>query len=110
MRIIYCAFECYSELIPYVWLALEYAYLILLQVVALFLAFKMRKVKIKVLNNSKLVAAVIYVTSIVMVALIIVTFTLDTYIVLAEAMFSAGLITATTIFLAFIFVPKVLIH
>lgn len=90
------------------WLALEYCYLIVLQVIALFLAFKTRKVKVKALNDSKSVAAIIYVTSIVIVALIIVTFTLDTYIVIAEAMFSAGLILATTMFLVFSFIPKVI--
>ena len=95
-------------MVPSMWLALEYGYLIILQIIALFMAFKTRKVKIKLLNDSKSVATIIYITSIDIVALIIITFALDTYTVLVEAMFSAGLIIATTTFLAFSFVPKVL--
>ncbi len=83
-------------------------YLISLQVAAVILAFKTRKVKIKVLNDSKYVAAIIYITSMVVVALIVITFALDSYIVVTEVLFSGGLILATTTFLGFIFIPKVL--
>lgn len=107
ITIIFCAWECYSKSVPFVWLALEYTYLIVLQVLALVLAFKTRKVKIKALNDSKSVTAIIYVSSIIIVALIIITFALDSYIVVSEAMFSAGLLIATTTFLVFSFVPKV---
>lgn len=87
-------------------MALEYLYLFLLQVAAVVLAFKTRNVKIKELNDSKSVAAIIYVTSIVMAALMIITFASDGYIVVAEALFSGGLMLATTVFLGLTFIPK----
>ena len=103
----YCAWECYAQSPPFIWLALEYVYLIILQVVALILAFMTRKVKIKALNDAKFVVAIIYVTSIVMVALIIITFALDSFVVVTEILFSGGIMLATTVFISFIFVPKV---
>ena len=81
--------------------------MILLQVAAIILAFMTRKVKIKALNDSKYVAAIIYITSMVVVGLIVTTFALDSFIVVAEIMFSGGLMLATTVFVGLIFIPKV---
>lgn len=107
ISIAYCAWECYNNLTPFIWLALEYVYLGLLQVIAVILAFNTRKVKIKVLNDSKSVAVIIYTTSVVLVALVIVSFALDSFIVVTEVLFSGGILLATTVFVGFIFVPKV---
>ena len=79
----------------------------LLQVAAVILAFITRRVKIKVLNDSKSVAVIIYTTSVVLVALVIISFTLDSYVVVQEILFSGGIMLATTVILVFIFVPKV---
>ena len=81
----------------------------MLQVAAVILAFKTRKVKIKALNDSKYVAAIIYITSTVIVARII-AFALDYYIITTEVLFSGGLMLATTVFLGFIFIPKVSVY
>ena len=107
ISIVYCAWECYNTLTPFIWLALEYVYLGLLQVIAVILAFNTRKVKIKVLNDSKAVAVIIYTSSVVLVALVIVSFALDSFIVVTEVLFSGGILLATTVFVGFIFVPKV---
>ena len=104
----YCAWECYNSPLPFIWLALEYGYMGLLQIAAVILAFTTRRVKIKVLNDSKSVAVIIYTTSVVLVALVIISFTLDSYIVVTEILFSGGIMLATTVFLAFIFIPKVI--
>jgi gamma-aminobutyric acid type B receptor len=88
---------------------MEYSYLFLLQAVAVVFAFKTRKVKIKELNDSKSVAAIIYINSIVMVCLMVVTFASDGYIVTAEVLFSGGIMLATSVFLGLTFVPKVII-
>jgi len=109
ISIVYCAWECYNNLTPFIWLALEYVYLGLLQVIAVILAFNTRKVKIKVLNDSKSVAVIIYTTSVVLVALVIVSFALDSFIVVTEVLFSGGILLATTVFVGFIFVPKMVI-
>lgn len=89
---------------------MEYAYLFLLQAAAVILAFKTRKVKIKELNDSKSVAAIIYITSIVMASLMIITFASDGYIVVAETLFSGGIMLATAVFLGLTFVPKVTVY
>ena len=57
----YCAFYCDLFI---------FAYLALLQIVGLVLAFQTRKVKITALNDSTFVAAVVYISSIVLVALV----------------------------------------
>ena len=63
--------------------------------------------KIKALNDSKFVAAVIYVTSIVLLLMVVVTFALSRYRNVAEVVFSGALMLGTTAFLCLMFVPKV---
>ena len=78
----------------------------LLHFAAVILAFTTRRVKIKVLNDSKSVAVIIHTTSVTLVALVIISFTLDSYIVVVqEILFSGGILLATTVFLTFIFIP-----
>ena len=76
----------------------------LLHVAAVILAFTTRRVNIKVLNHSKSVAVIIYTISVMLVALVILSFTLDSYIVVVQE-----ILLATTVFLTFIFNPKVII-
>ena len=71
------------------------------------LAFQTRKVKIPGLKDSKFVAAVVYISSIVLVALALVTFALRTYINISSGIRVAGIFTMTTMILVLIFVPKV---
>ena len=66
-----------------------------------------RKVKIKALNDSKFVAAIIYVTSIVLMLVIVVTFALYNYRNIAELVFNGALMLGTVAVLCLIFVPKV---
>ena len=84
-----------------------YLYLALLQIVGIVLAFQTRKVKIHVLNDSKFVAALVYISSIVFVVLALVTFSLQGCINISKATFSGGILLLTTSFLIFTFVPKV---
>ena len=79
----------------------------LLQLIGFILAVQTRKVKIKALNDSKYVAAIIYVTSIVLVVLVLVTFALSRFLTIAEVFFSGMLMLGTTAFLSLIFIPKV---
>ena len=79
----------------------------MLQVIGLVLAIQTRKVKLRGLRDSKYVAAVIYISSISIVVMALVTFALDMYINIGTAIISTGIFTITTIFLVLIFVPKV---
>ena len=84
-----------------------FLYLGVLQIVGLILAFQTRKVKIPILNDSKFVAALVYISSVVFVALVLVTFSLSGYINISNGIFSAGIMILATIFLILMFVPKV---
>ena len=107
VTVINCAWECYDKAPPFIWLSLEFVYMAVLQVVALILTFKTRKVKIKALNDSKSVTAIIYTTSILLAGVAIVTFALKSFVVVTQLLFSGGVILSTTIFVGFVFIPKV---
>ena len=70
-----------------VWLALSYVYKALLQLVAMFMAFYTRQVKIKALNDSKEIAVVIYFNSITLTLLAVVEFALKQYHEVYAALF-----------------------
>ena len=85
---------------------MEYASLTLIQVAAFVLAIVTRNVKIKVLNDSKEMTFTAYTTSIVMV-LGVIFLVFNTRFTLNEVLVGFGIMLATTILLAFVFVAKV---
>ena len=99
---------CFKASSPsFFWEILIFAYLAVLQIIGLVLAFQTRKVKLQGLKDSKFVAAIIYISSIILVALALVTFSLRTYINIGTGISVFGIFSLTTIFLALIFIPKV---
>ena len=103
----YKAFQCLSSAsIP--WQILIFVYLGGLHIIAIILAVQTRKVKVKVLNETKEVTAIIYISSIILVVLISVSFTVTQFKHISEACISTGLLTVTTSFLIANFAPKVL--
>ena len=78
-----------------------------LQIIALVLAFATRKVKVKGLDDAKYIAAAIYVTSIVLAVIIISTYTLKGVVNGFAAVFCTGFLIGTTSILVLVFVPKV---
>ena len=99
---------CFKASSPsFFWEILIFAYLAVLQIIGLVLAFQTRKVKLQGLKDSKFVAAIIYISSIILVALALVTFSLRTYINIGTGISVFGIFLLTTIFLALIFIPKV---
>ena len=89
------------------WQIVVFFYLILLQVVGLVLAIQTRKVKLRGLRDSKYIAAIIYISSISIVVMALVTFALENFINIGTGIFVFCVFTLTTIFLVLIFVPKV---
>lgn len=81
----------------------------ILQVVALYLAFRTRKVKVKGLNDAKYASTVVYITTFIMFITLIITFTLTNYITAYATIYGVGLWISCTILLAIVFVPKVTI-
>ena len=91
-----------------VWFAISYAYKGLLQLVAMFMAFHIRRVKIKALNDSKEIAVIIYINSITLALLAVVEFALNANHEVYAALLGLGIMVAATLFLALVFIPKVL--
>ena len=85
-----------------------FSYLMVLQILGIMLAFQTRRVKVKSLKDSTFVAANVYISSIVIVMFILVTFALRTYLNAYSAIFATGIFILTTTFLTLTFVPKVL--
>ncbi|CAI8043141.1 Gamma-aminobutyric acid type B receptor subunit 2, partial [Geodia barretti] len=101
--------QCYgSGSAPFYLDLVIFVYLGLLQVVGIILAFQTRKVKIPILNDSKSVTALIYISSIVLVVIVLISFILNEYVNVRAVMFYGGIILLATIFLALIFIPKVI--
>ena len=90
-----------------IFLGILYGYKMLLQVIALVLAFSTRKVKVKGLDDAKYIAAAIYVTSIVLTVIIVATYTLNEFVNAYPALFCTGFLIGTTVILGLVFVPKV---
>lgn len=89
-------------------LGILYGYKGFLQIFALILAFSIRKVKVKGLDDAKYIAAAVYVTSIVTTVVLVSTYTLRDYVNVNAVVFSTGFFLGTTIILILVFVPKVL--
>ncbi len=103
-------YQCFPETIHTIYLVVTLVYLAILQIIGIVLAIQTRKVKIKLLNDSKYIAAVIYISSIALVLIVIVTLVPRIYFNLIEAIFSGSILMATTFFLGLIFIPKVRTH
>ena len=102
-----CIFICDSQKGYSIWHGVLFGYKALIQVVAILLAFGTRKVKVKGLNDSKSIAAIIYVTSICLVVVIISFATLRDMVNTLAAIYSLGFWCAATTILLLVFIPKV---
>ena len=97
-------YRCYTTT-AFTWLIVQYAYLGVLQIMSIILAVQTRKVN-KAIHDSKEVIAIVYITSIIMIILV-VSFALGSYQNIGEAIISGCLIFAGLIVLILIFIPKV---
>lgn len=109
MRKEFFVLVCYETLSPtFFWRTLIFVYLAVLQVIGILLAFLTRKVKVKGLRDSKFIAAIVYISSIVLVVLALVNFSLGLFINTGTGpgIFVISILTLTTVILALVFVPK----
>ena len=98
--------RCLSTTEPY-WAGLIFGYKAIIQAIGIYLAFKIRNIKIRGLNDSKEVSIILYVTSVIMLVIIIVNFVYGDYIDVDGFVYGFGLSTAITFVLALTFIPKV---
>ena len=81
-----------------------------MQVGAIFLAFGTRKVTIKGLNDSQYIVAAIYVTSLFLTAIIVLSVTVNDFVNLYAGLIGGGILITTTAILGLVFVPKVCVQ
>lgn len=111
IRIINLFYSCQSDSDDdQIWLGVLFGYKAILQIIGILLAFATRKVKVKGLNDAKYIAGVIYVTSIVIVVIIISFIALREYLNALAAIYSVGYLLDATAILGLIFIPKVSKH
>ena len=84
-----------------------YGYKGLLHVTALIVAFGTRKVKVEGMNDSKYIAAAVYITSIVLAVATVSTYTLMDYVNVYPAVVGLGFLLGTTVILGLVFLPRV---
>lgn len=108
MREKYCVWICQDVSTPsFYWKIVIFAYLVMFQVIGIMLAFQTRKVQLRGLRDSKEIAAIIYLSSITIVVMALLTFALINYINIGSGIFVVGIFLLTTTFLILIFIPKV---
>ena len=90
-----------------VWVGLSFGYKGLLQIVAMFMAFHTRRVKIAALNDSKEIAVIIYINSIILIVMAGSEFVLEHYHNAHSALFGLALLIQATMFLGVLFIPNV---
>lgn len=98
--------RCYSPTELY-WIVPLFGYKAILRAIGVYLAFKIRRVKIQGLNESKEVSAILYITSVILAVLLITNVALGDYVDVDAFLWSIGISTATTVVLISTFVPKV---
>ena len=81
-----------------------------MQVMALVFSFSIGKVKGKGLNDAKYIIVAVYVTSIVTAVIFVSLYSLKTYQNLYAVLFSFGFFIGTSVILALVFLPKVILH
>ena len=90
-----------------IWYFAVYFYMGVLEIIGLVLAIKTRKVKIKVLNDSREISAIIYAISVMSVELVVVSFLLQDYSSIQDLLYLGGVLILTTVSLGLLFLPKV---
>lgn len=74
----------------------------------MFMAFHTRKIKIRALNDSKEIAAIVYINSIILVLLAVTELALRQYHYIYSALNGMVLLIGGFLFLGLVFVPKVI--
>ena len=102
--------QCDSNTSIY-WNIALYGYKVVLQVIGVILALRIRNVEVKGLNDAKEVQRVIYITAVIVLVLIIDDFVFSfTNITIYTAIFGLGLAGGSVVLLGFIFIPKVSVY
>lgn len=103
-----CVHDCFGFSVILIWVAVEFIYVAVLQIVAIVLTIATRKIEMRALNDFKEMVVVTYTSTSVLVFLAVFIFSpLGARYILNELVFNGLVMLATTVFLTSIFVPKV---
>ena len=90
-----------------IWLSASYVYQALLQILAMFMAFHTRKVKVKGLNDTKEIFVLVYLNSIILVFSAVTDFALQSYHNPRVGLLSLAHTVSATLFLSLVIIPRV---
>ncbi|XP_064403199.1 gamma-aminobutyric acid type B receptor subunit 2-like [Halichondria panicea] len=103
----YCSWRCLGgNPVAYYYQIIYYVCLLVVFALALVFALQTRKVKIEVLNDSKWIAAIVYFSVPITIVFFVVSFVLGSWPHLSGSIYCIGLFSLSTMFLGFVFVPK----
>ena len=100
-------YSCYSDS-QLIWLFMSYIYKFLLQIAAIYFAFMSRKIRFKALNDSKEIAAIIYITSLLLVISAFGFWIGLLYLNTSTVVFGLAQFLTASVILGLLFIPKVL--
>lgn len=101
----FCVYVCDSRSRD-IFLGVLYGCKALLQIMAMIFAFSTRKVKVKGLDDTKFIVAIVYVTSLATAVILVAIYALKTQVNGFAVLFNAGILVGATATLFFVFVPK----
>ena len=105
---LYMIYTCSTNtLIRLICIGLLYVYTFFLYLCSLYYAFRLRKVRVKGLNDAKYIAVFVYISSIILIITFVSTLTLRKYINVYASIYSFGFWSITSTILGFLFIPKV---
>ena len=90
-----------------VFLGLLFGYKIIIQTIALFLAFRTHDIKVKGLDDTKCIITAVYVTTMNTVVFTMSFYLLKEHLNTYTAMITLSVFISTTMILGLVFIPKV---
>ena len=82
-------------------------YKLILHIFAVYFAIRTRKIKVKALNDAKIIILLMYTVSIILAVASVASIVLQPYINVYAAVYSLGLWLGCFSIIAFLFIPKV---
>ena len=82
-------------------------YILLMQLIALWFAFQIRKVKVSGLNDSKATAAIVYLSSISAVVGAVSLYGIREYVNVYPLVYNSTILVSISVLVSLVFIPKV---
>lgn len=103
----YCIVECGTTYFYLSWVALIAIIKIISHVVAVTLAFRIRKIEVDAINDYKYTSAIVYISTVLILVLVIDIFVLNSYVNTFVMCTTLLIFSEGIVFLSLSFIPKV---